>query len=153
MGQGKRCLWRVSHDQSLPGRKRSRIEFCKSLCVKMGQLKEKPLWLKKSVRRKLVYEKFVMSYEDGTVKLKSENQQMTKTDWDWVKCVCCQQWREKQILSPDIPSGSDVLRTKKLPWAASGAKVLQKSNLSKAHCIVTLQLHCLGCCHSSFLGK
>lgn len=69
----------VSSDQNLPGRKRSIIEFPKGLCMKMGQLKEKPWLLKESGRKKLGYEKCVISY-GVTVRLKSEKQQMTNTN-------------------------------------------------------------------------
>lgn len=48
--------------------------------MKMGQLKEKLWLLKESERQKLGSEKCVISYEGVTVKLKGEDQQMTKTD-------------------------------------------------------------------------
>lgn len=48
--------------------------------MKNGQLKERLWLLKESGRKKLEYEKYMMSHGGVSVKLKNENQQMTKID-------------------------------------------------------------------------
>lgn len=155
MGQDERHPWVVSHDQNLPRRKRNRIEFGESLCMKMGQLKVNHSdWRK--VEEKSWYKRNVwchMKMELSSCKVRISKSEDPKTDWDWVKCLCCQEWREVQILNADNSSGSDVLRAKKLSWAASKAKALQTSHLSAAQCPCYLATPFLGFSYSSFLSK
>lgn len=68
MGEGQRSLGMVSGHQNLPGRKRSMTEFCKGLCVRTGQRKERLWLLKERARKKLEDKKCVMSYEGVNVK-------------------------------------------------------------------------------------